>query len=76
MLQNLRNKWPPHPVEEGGKSLEMSLESYRDATCQTAQMPDVLVVGTLGAYDEERKWKEEIYVYPLSAAKRQKRPPG
>ena len=54
----------------------MSLESYGDATCQTAQMPDVLVVGTLGAYDEERKWKEEIYVYPLSAAKRQKRPPG
>ena len=41
------------------------------------QMPDVFVVGpTHGAYDEERKWKEEMYVYPLTAAMRQKRPPG
>ena len=40
-------------------------------------MPDVFVVGpTHGAYDEERKWKEEMYVYPLTAAMRQKRPPG
>ena len=39
-------------------------------------MPDVFVVGTHGAYDEERKWKEEMYVYPVAAAMRRRKPPG
>ena len=44
-------------------------------------MPDVFVVGTQGAYDadggeEGRKWREEMYVYPVTAAMRQRRPPG
>ena len=45
-------------------------------------MPDVFVVGTEGAYDAGgegeagRKWREEMYVYPVTVAMRQRRPPG
>ena len=57
-----------HPVE---------LEISRDTTFKSiTQMPDVFVVGTHGAYDEERKWKEEMYVYPVAAAMRRRKPPG